>query len=180
MVVCFMLALLCMLLLQVAHAVSLRAAMFGECSSSSSSSDAADSAPPNGLFRSMFGRRQRTAGGSPGSSGSSSSSSSSSGGGSSSSGSSGEDSESDPVQAQVNRIRAEHAEGKKGKHHNGRARADLDMKIQYLYNDDHIAETAEWICCVDECCGIFSQSEIKAIRQETYDWLPNCERSEKV
>jgi hypothetical protein len=85
----------------------------------------------------------------------------------------------DPIAAKVQRIRQSKAQGS-GRHRNGRSRSDLDLKVAYLYNDDHLQDSIDYQCCEDECCACYNVEQVGRIRAETYGWSPNVERSEMV
>ena len=88
------------------------------------------------------------------------------------------------VSAKIASIRAakaamytRHEARKKG----GTRTADLELMNRNLFNDTNLRATTTYACaCGDHCCGWFDVEDVRAIRSQTYNWLPNSERTEEV
>ena len=63
----------------------------------------------------------------------------------------------------------------------GNRTADLELMNRNLFNERNLeASTTRGCACGDHCCGWFDLEDVRAIRAQTYGWLPNTERTEEV
>ena len=97
-----------------------------------------------------------------------------------------EDEEEDPVARKVAQPRANHQSQLKGNKRTGRKSggdrpADMALKALHLFDDDQIEESQFHNCsCGGHCCSFFDVDDIRMMRSQTHNWLPNSERSRFV